>query len=101
MEEGLSGFSLTRAIVLADKEALFHLMHAAHHVQCLDLFDLTCEVVADGLQNLSVEEVREKFNITNDYTTEEEEQKKAENEWIHEERDPGVYTNLASNITTD
>ena len=63
-------------------------MHAAYHVQCLDLFDLTCEVVADSLQNLSVKEVRKKFKITGDYTPEEEEQKRKENQWIHAKPDP-------------
>ncbi|XP_075257381.1 uncharacterized protein LOC142349589 isoform X2 [Convolutriloba macropyga] len=43
-----------------DEENLFKLMHAAYSLQCFDLFDLTCEVVADKLNELTVEQIRGK-----------------------------------------
>ena len=44
----------------SDEENLFKLMHAAYSLQCFDLFDLTCEVVADKLNELTVEQIRGK-----------------------------------------
>ncbi|MCO5567851.1 hypothetical protein L7F22_038542 [Adiantum nelumboides] len=52
---------------------LFKVMMAADYMQVEGLLDLTCEAVADTIRNKSVEEIRELFNIQNDFSPEEEE----------------------------
>ena len=48
------------------------------------LLDLGCKTVANMIKGKSVEEIRETFNITNDFTPEEEEQIRIQNEWIED-----------------
>merc|ERR1712093_903663 len=45
------------------------------------LFDLTCKTVANMIKGKSPEDIRKTFNIKNDFTPEEEEQIRKENEW--------------------
>ncbi|KAJ8439804.1 hypothetical protein Cgig2_029064 [Carnegiea gigantea] len=52
---------------------LFELAKAANYLNIKDLLDLTCQAIADHIQDKSVEEVRKIFNIENDFTPEEEE----------------------------
>lgn len=41
-----------------------------------------CKTVANMIKGKSVEEIRKTFNIVNDFTPEEEEQIRKENEWV-------------------
>uniref|UniRef100_A0A803LIV1 SKP1-like protein n=1 Tax=Chenopodium quinoa TaxID=63459 RepID=A0A803LIV1_CHEQI len=50
----------------------------------LGLLDLTCQCVADMIKGKSPEEIRKHFNIVNDYTPEEEEEVRRENQWAFE-----------------
>lgn len=54
-----------------------------HHV-LQDLLDLTCKTVANMIKGKTPEEIRKTFNIKNDFTPEEEEQVRKENEWCEE-----------------
>jgi S-phase kinase-associated protein 1 len=45
---------------------------------------LTCRAVADQIKRRSVEEIREFFNIDNDYTPEEEEEERSNIRWAFE-----------------
>lgn len=45
------------------------------------MLDLTCKTVANMIRGKKVEEIRRTFNIKNDFTPEEEEQVKKENDW--------------------
>lgn len=57
---------------------------AANYLNIKGLLDLGCHIVADMMRDKSVEEIREIFNIKNDYTPEEEAAVRAENSWAFE-----------------
>lgn len=57
---------------------------AANFLEIKDLLDLTCKTVANMIKGKSPEEIRVTFNIKNDFTPEEEEQVRKENEWCDE-----------------
>ncbi|KAL6213085.1 hypothetical protein ACLB2K_012532 [Fragaria x ananassa] len=48
------------------------------------LLDLTCQAVADMIKGKTPEQIRETFNIKNDFTPEEEEEVRRENQWAFE-----------------
>mmetsp|Transcript_12954 Transcript_12954/g.33055 ORF Transcript_12954/g.33055 Transcript_12954/m.33055 type:complete len:173 (+) Transcript_12954:112-630(+) len=64
-----------------DQEALFELILAANYMDIKSLLDLTCAKVASMIKGKSPEEIRETFNITNDFTPEEEARVREENKW--------------------
>ncbi|KAK9163612.1 hypothetical protein Syun_004514 [Stephania yunnanensis] len=64
-----------------DNKTLFDLILAANYLDIKGLLDLTCQAVADLMKEMSVEEVRKLFNIENDFTPEEEEALRKENQW--------------------
>jgi S-phase kinase-associated protein 1 len=53
-------------------------MHIPH------LLDSCCKAIANHMKGLSVEDLRAKFNIKNDFTPEEEERVRRETSWIDE-----------------
>jgi S-phase kinase-associated protein 1 len=67
-----------------DQPTLFELILAANFLEIKDLLDLTCKTVANMIKGKSPEEIRVTFNIKNDFTPEEEEQVRKENEWCDE-----------------
>ncbi|XP_031129019.1 SKP1-like protein 1A [Ipomoea triloba] len=70
--------------VKVDQKTLFDLIMAANFLDIKSLLDLTCQAVANMIENLSPEEVRATFNIQNDFTPEEEEAIRKENAWAFE-----------------
>lgn len=48
------------------------------------LLDVGCKTVANMIKGKSPEEIRKTFNIQNDFTPEEEDQIRRENEWAEE-----------------
>jgi len=60
------------------------MLQAANYLDIKGLLDLTCQSVADMIKSKSVEEIRKIFNIKNDFTPEEEEAIRKENEWAFE-----------------
>lgn len=65
-------------------EVLINVIMAANFLNVKDLLDLTCAFVAGMIRGKSAEQIRELFNIKNDFTPEEEEKIREENRWCEE-----------------
>eukprot|EP00253_Pinus_taeda_P009152 PITA_09152 len=59
-------------------------MHAANYLNIKNLLDLTFQTVADMIKGKTPEEIRKTFNIKDDFTPQEEEEVRLENEWVFE-----------------
>ncbi|TXG59836.1 hypothetical protein EZV62_014409 [Acer yangbiense] len=70
--------------VKVDQATLFDLILAANYLNIKGLLDLTCQTVADMIKGKTPEEIRRTFNIANDFTAEEEEEVRRENQWAFE-----------------
>ncbi|RZC86490.1 hypothetical protein C5167_030570 [Papaver somniferum] len=70
--------------VKVDQATLFDLTLAANYLNIMELLDLTCQTVADMIKDKTPEEIRKTFNIENDFTPEEEEEVRRENQWAFE-----------------
>ncbi|CAH8266587.1 unnamed protein product [Arabidopsis lyrata] len=68
-----------------DMETMFQLLLAANYLNVKSLLDLTSQTIADYIKDKTPQEVREIFNIENDFTPEEEEEIRKENEWAFED----------------
>ena len=67
-----------------EQELLFELILAANYMDIKSLLDLTCAKVASMIKGKSPEEIRQTFNIVNDFTPEEEAKVREENKWCEE-----------------
>lgn len=67
-----------------NRGTLFHLVLAANYLNIKGLLDITCKTIANMIKGKTPEEIRKTFNIENDFTPEEEEQIRKENEWVME-----------------
>jgi S-phase kinase-associated protein 1 len=67
-----------------DQGTLFELILAANYLDIKGLLDVTCKTVANMIKGKSPEQIRQTFNIKNDFTQAEEEQVRKENEWCEE-----------------
>mmetsp|Transcript_41717 Transcript_41717/g.97692 ORF Transcript_41717/g.97692 Transcript_41717/m.97692 type:complete len:84 (-) Transcript_41717:334-585(-) len=63
---------------------LFELVLAANYMDIKPLLDLSCAAVASMIKGKSAEEIRKIFNISNDFSPEEEAQVREENKWCEE-----------------
>jgi S-phase kinase-associated protein 1 len=63
---------------------LFELILAANYMDIKPLLDLTCATVASMIKGKTPQEIRETFNIANDFSPEEEAQVREENKWCEE-----------------
>lgn len=63
---------------------LFELILAANYMDIKPLLDLTCATVASMIKGKSPDDIRTTFNITNDFSPEEEAQVREENKWCEE-----------------
>ncbi|KAJ4975995.1 hypothetical protein NE237_001101 [Protea cynaroides] len=64
-----------------DQQVLYHLMIAANYLEIKGLLDLTVEKAANMIRGKTPDQIREIFNIKNDFTPEEEEEIRKENAW--------------------
>lgn len=64
-----------------DQGTLFEIILAANYLDVPKLLDYACITVAEQIRGKSPEEIRKHFNIKNDFTEEEMERIKKENEW--------------------
>ncbi|KKA29780.1 hypothetical protein TD95_005167 [Thielaviopsis punctulata] len=67
-----------------DQEMLFEIILASNYLDIKPLLDVGCKTVANMIKGKSPEEIRKTFNIVNDFTPEEEEQIRRENEWAED-----------------
>jgi S-phase kinase-associated protein 1 len=70
--------------VKVDQPTLFGLILAANYLNIKSLLDLGCQTVANMIKGKTPEEIRKQFNIPNDFTPEEEEEVRRENQWAFE-----------------
>ncbi|CAI8593641.1 unnamed protein product [Vicia faba] len=70
--------------VKVDQDTLFDLILAANYLDIKSLLDLTCKTVASMMDGRTPDEIRRTFNIKNDYTKEEEQEVRRENQWAFE-----------------
>lgn len=68
-----------------DLETIFKIILAANYLNFEGLLGFASQTVADYIKDKSPEEVREIFNIENDFTPEEEEAIRKENAWTFNE----------------
>lgn len=67
-----------------DQTKLFELILAANYLDIKNLLDLMCMTVANMIKGKDPKEIRETFNIENDFSKEEEEEVRRENQWAFE-----------------
>ena len=67
-----------------DQGTLFELILAANYLDIKGLLDVTCKTVANMIKGKTLEEIRKTFNIKYEFTAEEEEKVRKENEWYEE-----------------
>jgi S-phase kinase-associated protein 1 len=60
------------------------LEQAANYLDIKALLDVGCKTVANMIKGKSPDEIRKTFNIQNDFTPEEEDQIRRENEWAED-----------------
>ena len=81
-EQDLKSFD--DSFIKVDQATLYDIILAANYLDIKSLLDLSCQTVADMIKGKSPEEIRKTFNITNDFTPEEEEEIRKENQWAFE-----------------
>ena len=70
--------------VKVDQATLFELILAANYLDIKELLDLCCQTVANMIKGKTPAEIRKTFNIKNDFTPEEEDEVRKENQWAFE-----------------
>ncbi|XP_043707040.1 SKP1-like protein 1A [Telopea speciosissima] len=64
-----------------DQQVLYELMLAANYLDIKGLLDIAAEKVASMIRGRTPEQIREVFNVKNDFTPEEEEEIRKKNSW--------------------
>lgn len=70
--------------ISVDEAVLYHLLLAANYLNIKSLLDLCATTVANIIKGKTPEEIRQYFQITNDFKPEEEEEVQRENQWAFE-----------------
>jgi S-phase kinase-associated protein 1 len=66
------------------QENLFSLILAANYLDIQELLNKACKTVAEMIKGKKAEEIRQTFKIKNDFTPDEEEQVRKENDWCED-----------------
>ena len=64
-----------------DYATLFEIVLGANYLNIQPLLKLTCQSIADSMNGKTAQQIRDLYNIKNDFTPEEEERVRKENEW--------------------
>ena len=67
-----------------DQDTLIELISAANYLDIEELLDMACKAAANMIKGKTADEIRNYFNIVNDFTAEEEEQVRRENDWCND-----------------
>lgn len=67
-----------------ENSLIFEIMLLANYLDIVPLFDLTCKTVANKIKGKTPEQLRETFGIENDFTQEQLDEIKRENEWAED-----------------
>ena len=67
-----------------DLEMIFELLLGANYMDIKSLLELSSSKIASIIKGKNTEEIRKTFNLTNDFTPEEEQQILEENKWCME-----------------
>ena len=71
-----------REFIRVEDEVLFNIILAANFLDIKDLLDLSCKTVADYIKECPTPQaIRDRFKIQNDFSPEEEEEVRRENDW--------------------
>ncbi|KAM0867365.1 hypothetical protein ACQ4PT_041992 [Festuca glaucescens] len=81
-EQDLKSFDAD--FIKVDRATLFEIILAANYLDIKGLLDLSCQTVANMIKDMTVEQVRDVFNVENDFTPEEEANVRQENQWAFE-----------------
>ena len=74
-----------REFIRVEDEVLFNIILAANFLDIKDLLDLSCKTVADYIKECPTPQaIRDRFKIQNDFSPEEEEEVRRENDWCYE-----------------
>lgn len=68
-----------------DNAMLFNVILGANYLDIAELLTVGCKGIALQIKGKTPEEIRKIFNITNDFTPEEEERIRKENEWVEQD----------------
>ena len=82
-------------------EGLVQLMAAAYYLGMDVLLEEACKKVGSTLSNCSVEEIRERFHLTNDISPDELVALQAEEEWLEDCTDAGTDRDELYEVTAD
>ncbi|CAI9769796.1 unnamed protein product [Fraxinus pennsylvanica] len=83
-EEDLKAFDAD--FVKVEHGTLFDIIRAANYLNIKSLLDLTCQTVADMIKGKTPAEIRELFNISDEFTPEEEEEASIITRFIYMDR---------------
>jgi S-phase kinase-associated protein 1 len=67
-----------------DKDTIMEIILAANYMDIQPLLDLGCAKIATMIKGKTPSEIRQEFNIENDFTPEEEEQVKSDSAFLNE-----------------
>ncbi|KAK1939457.1 putative cytosolic glycoprotein FP21 [Babesia divergens] len=76
--------SWDREFINVDTELLLEIMMAENFLDIKPLLELTCAKIASLVKGKTTDQIRDEFNIINDFTPEEEALIKEENKWCDE-----------------
>ena len=66
-----------------DIETIFELVNAANYLDCKSLLNIACVAIASKIKDKSPDEIRNEFGIVNDFSQEEQQKIREENEWVN------------------
>ncbi|KAL0477914.1 S-phase kinase-associated protein Skp1 [Acrasis kona] len=88
LEDVLSDWDL-RFLNKLDQTMLLQVIMAANYMNIKDLLDLTCAKISSNLKDKTPEYIKELFGISSDFTEEELERIKKQNNWV-EQQQPNI-----------